>query len=216
MKVAIFVDMIVWNNIRQVWQKLTATSLECIFWLKKQGNFFGYAAEFNRFGLDDHNWTMLCLENFSVLLVYYLLIFINVSGVDCDKDETVKEPKPLPPIQYPVTWDPDPNSLDDKMQAEKPSEGKPLSAEGIMFRPSCVFPDLANVSRHCNFERTTPPSRFHFRSGHTWLTLGPQPISFCTALTKIEYFDGKLRYKQLLLPFKNFKHVNKNSRVVNV
>ncbi|XP_075248592.1 uncharacterized protein LOC142341502 isoform X2 [Convolutriloba macropyga] len=43
-------------------------------------------------------------------------------GVDCDKDETVKEPKPLPPIQYPVTWDPDPNSLDDKMQAEKPSE----------------------------------------------------------------------------------------------
>ena len=56
----------------------------------------------------------------------------------------------------------------------------------FMFRLSCVhvqtfvrscsdFRAFFDVFRLCNFERTTPPSCVHLRSGHTCFRLGPQP-----------------------------------------
>ena len=51
-----------------------------------------------------------------------------------------------------------------------------LSCVRQTFVRSCSdFRAFFDVSRLCNFERTTPPSCVHLRSGHTCFRLGPQP-----------------------------------------
>ena len=51
-----------------------------------------------------------------------------------------------------------------------------LSCVRQTFVRSCSdFRAFFDVSRLCNFERTTPPSCVHLRSGHSCFRLGPQP-----------------------------------------
>ena len=51
-----------------------------------------------------------------------------------------------------------------------------LSRVRQTFVRSCSdFRAFFDVSRLCNFERTTPPSFVHLRSEYTWVPLGPQP-----------------------------------------
>ena len=57
-----------------------------------------------------------------------------------------------------------------------------LSCVRQFFVRSCSdFRAFFDVSRLCNFERTTPPSCVHLRSGHTCFRLGPQPGQLLSA-----------------------------------
>ena len=75
----------------------------------------------------------------------------------------------------------------------------------FMSRLSCVrqtfvlscsdFRAFFDVSRLCNFERTTPPSCVHLRSGHTCFRLGPQPgkedKTYTVLLKMIVCYEGQ-------------------------
>ena len=62
----------------------------------------------------------------------------------------------------------------------RPSQTESTYVQTFVRSPDIVrscsdFRAFFDVSRLCNFERTTPPSCVHLRSGHTCFRLGPQP-----------------------------------------
>ena len=71
-----------------------------------------------------------------------------------------------------------------------------LSCVRQTFVRSCSdFRVFFGVSRLCNFERTTPPSCVHLRSGHTCFRLGsPQPGSdFATLIVNTSWVHAKAK-----------------------
>ena len=93
-----------------------------------------------------------------------------------------------------------------------------LSCVRQTFVRSCSdFRAFFDVSRLCNFERTTPPSCVHLRSGHTCFRLGPQP-GYDVNLIEFQYLSSNQSASKshIFSIFQQQSKVSQNSEVISL